>query len=489
MWSLIIRVPGKEPDEHILVPGQTIIGRKSDCDIVLSDPSASRLHAELIFDVEEDSITITDLGSTNGTFVNREKIVRPKALSHDDVIRIGGTMMDVIHETPGEKMVEFSGTQVYTRELVLEALDHHAVLLYEVARQLNTVLDIDTALSKVSNLMRKAMGANRCQVILAKDFKHLHALNFPQSIAETAITKKSAIVIPNLDASVYKNVSASSVLMRICSILCVPVVSGDDVIALIYMYKTDRVSRPFTPKDVQLAVAISHQASLTIQRMELLEQVRKEQRGRMLLERFVSPKEAEFMLNNYLKTGQLPEVSEREVSVVFLDIANSTSLAERVRAKKFGDIIERFYQCVTDEIFDYGGLVRYVGDGVMGVFGMIPNRGDHAARAVRAGIALRDCLLVEEFGEEIIFGIGINTGSAIVGYIGNQQRVELTAVGDMVNVAYHLQGMARPNRILLGEATAQEIGNSLPLRDLGIRNVRGRTQPLHVFEITLAMEE
>jgi len=489
MWSLLIRVPNEEPHEYIIRPGRNTIGRKSENDISIADLSASRHHADINFDESRDVITLTDLGSTNGTFINRERIDKTRILQSNDTIRIGGTTIDISHIVTGESKQDASGAHKFTRELVLESLDHHAVLMYEVSRQLNTVMDIETALREVSTLMKQAMGADRCDVILEDRFDQLKQLQFPTTIAEDAIKQRSAVVVRDLGSSPYGKTSGSSLLMGVRSALCVPVMAGKEVTALIYMYKTAEGDRPFSQKDLQLAVAISHQASLTIQRMKLLEQVRKEQRARMLFQRFVSPAEAEYMVQNYMRDGYLPGLMAQEVTIMFADIANSTTLAERIGAQKFGDLLNRYYWDVTGTVFANGGLVKYLGDGIMSVFGMTGkdkygiDRDQNITRAVQSAIGILNHIEVTDYGEKIQIGVGMNTGKAMIGYVGTQERVEVTAVGDVANVAFRLQNLARPNRLLIGPDTALGVAGKLPLSDLGYQDLRGRTKPIRIYEV------
>jgi len=489
MWTLLVRVQHQEPKEYVLNPGRNTIGRKVSTDITIIDPSASRLHAVINYDSQTEKVTITDLGSTNGTFVNRERLSEIKPLYSNDMVRIGGTTFEISQIVTGEKTEDHSGTHAYTRELVLESLDTHAVLIYEVSRQLNTVLDFDTALREVSTLMKKAMGAERCEVILAEDFDKLNQMLFPTTIAKAAIEKRSAVIVRDMESSEFSTKSDSAMLMRIRSALCVPVVSSDDVIALIYMYKTGNLDRPFSEKDMQLAVAISHQASLTIQRTQLLEKVRKEQRARELFQRFVSPTEVQNLVKDYMEDGILPGLMEREVTIMFADIANSSSLAERIGAQRFGEILNRYYWDVTDTVFANGGLIKYQGDGIMVVFGMSGrmtknlDRSQHLFRAVNAAMGILDHIETTDFGEEIIIGIGMNTGKAMIGYVGTQERVEMTAVGDVANVAFRMQSLARPNRLLIGPDTAAGVAGKMPLNDLGLQEFHGRKQPLRIYEV------
>jgi diguanylate cyclase (GGDEF)-like protein len=271
MWILTIRSPSSEPREYSLKTGKSSIGRKPDNDIVIADESASRQHAEI--HCHADLVVVVDLASRNGTFVNRERLTQPRVLRPDDQIRIGQYVGSIaFHDdaTAPDLVTALSSTQPLTRDLLLESVDQHAVMLYEVSSRLNTILDLSTALQEVSRLMRVSMGAERCEVILADRFSQLAELGFPTSIAQQAIQQKSIVVIPDVTALADQSAGKSALLLRIRSVLCVPIMIEVEVVGLIYVYKTDPASRPFDQHDVQLAVAISHQAALTIQRTRLL---------------------------------------------------------------------------------------------------------------------------------------------------------------------------------------------------------------------------
>lgn len=495
MWVVTVRSPKGEPREYTLKPGRTVIGRKSDSDIPLPDESASRSHADLFLEAGTNAITVSDSGSTNGTYVNRERITTSRRIGAEDQIRIGQHVLTLSRRDTDPQLnppSNLPGTQPLTRDLLLESLDHHAVLLYEVAGRLNTVIDLETALREVSDLMRVAMGADKCQVILAERFNLLHDLGFPVSIARMALDQRSAVIIP--DAQADPQLGKSTLLMRIRTAMCVPVMSGEKVVALIYVYKTRPLARPFDHSDLQLAVAISHQAALTIQRTRLLEHVRKEQRIRQLLQRFLSPPEAEYLLQDYLQSGTLPPMSEKHITVIFADITDSTGLAERLGARRFSEILSRYYQQMTEAVFTYNGLLnKYLGDGVMAVFGVTGQKGEPEERAVRAGLDMLQRLesinLAE--GELIEMGIGINSGVAIAGYVGTEERVEFTVLGDTVNLAQRLQLHARPNRIVVGPLTAQAVstaaaGAGFRLSSIGHVEVKGRSQAVEGFEVLRA---
>jgi predicted component of type VI protein secretion system len=192
MWIITIRAPVGEPKEHQLHSGNNTIGRMAGNDIVILDPSASRYHAKIVYDEANNQVTVYDLDSTNGTFVNRDRLIAPFQMKAGDVIRIGQHLMELSfweEKTITQKAIPHN-THALTRELVLESLDRHAVLLAEVSSRLNTVLDLTTALSEVSSLMKESMAADRCEVLLPEQFSQLTELGFATSIARQALEQR-----------------------------------------------------------------------------------------------------------------------------------------------------------------------------------------------------------------------------------------------------------------------------------------------------------
>lgn len=486
MWILTIRSPRGEPSEHVVQPGKITIGRSAENDLMVPDASASRVHAELQFHPAVNALILRDLDSTNGTFANRERVTGPCMLQSGDTFRIGEHIFTVRNRDPNPAARADPGTRPLTRDLLLESLDHHAVLLYKIAQQLNTVLDVDSALEEVAGLIRASLGADRCEVILAERFDQLGEMGFPTSIARMAIEKRHAVIIPEMPRDAEGKYGKSSTLMRVSSALCVPVMSGEELLGLIYMYKTSPGTRRFDESDLRLAVAISHQAALTIQRTQLIKRVQREREVRLLLQRFLSPPEAEYLLEDYVRTGELPGLTEQKLTVLVADLENSTGLAERMGPKRFGDLLARYYQEMTSIIFRNGGMLdKYLGDGLMAVFGMNRAQLEPEVSAVRAGLEMLEKLEDINRGGDapIEIGIGVNTGMVVAGYVGTDERVEFTVLGDAVNVAFRLEALARPHRLLIGPGTTGAISGQFNLQRVGALDLKGRLQPVQVHEV------
>jgi len=141
---------------------------------------------------------------------------------------------------------------------------------------------------------------------------------------------------------------------------------------------------------------------------------------------------------------------------------------------------------MSDRIFAHEGtLDKFLGDGLMCLFGAPLSKGTDALNAVRTAVEMQQTLqmLNKDFEKPLHMGIGINTGKAVVGYMGATRRMDYTAIGDVVNVASRLCAAAAPNQILVSAATQAEIGGELPTRKLAPVKVKGKAEPIEVFEV------
>ncbi|MGA7194300.1 MAG: adenylate/guanylate cyclase domain-containing protein [Anaerolineales bacterium] len=466
MYSLTITNPNSEPLQIKLTSGKMVIGRAVTSDIVINDTAASRRHAEMFYDSITEMVTINDLKSSNGTYVNRKKVTRLSRLQNGDVIRIGQTEMRLtkISNVPTDQK-GISGTHLFTHELVLEAIDEHPIPLNEITEQLNTVVDTDSAISLIIDLIKRSMGVDVCEITLAQNFNKINM--------EDA---------DNLMVRAIRNSSVEASPLA----LCVPVISGGRPFALIYLEKNRPDAHPFDQREMQLAVGISHQMALALQRIELLERIRKEGQVKQLLLRFVSPIEAEDVLKDYLKTGNLPDLAEKKVTVLFVEIADSTGLAERIGPQKFSSFLNVFYQYATQVVFKNGGMVKYLGDGVLVVFMEAKDKlgpEERAAMVAKEMIEFVKRANPPEPDQPWVVGVAINTGKAMVGYVGTQERAEFNVMGNLIKMTYRMQEYAIPNRIFVGASTAEAIRHNYLVQKTGSLAMKGSDQPIQVYEI------
>ena len=150
-------------------------------------------------------------------------------------------------------------------------------------------------------------------------------------------------------------------------------------------------------------------------------------------------------------------------------------------------MLNKYYLEITNIIFDKGGVVRYLGDGVMSVFGMSDEQINHNLSAVQAGIATIKHIKTfsNEFDRPVNLRLSVKTGYAVVGYVGTSQRVEFTVLGDLVNVAHGMLQHAKPNRLLVGEETYQKISDEYSMEPMKPIKVKGRKRPVKLYEVLL----
>jgi len=180
----------------------------------------------------------------------------------------------------------------------------------------------------------------------------------------------------------------------------------------------------------------------------------------------------------------------RQISVIFADIRNFTSLAEQLSPDAVVRTLNHYLGILTAAIWqEEGTLTMFIGDALMAIFNAPLPQPDHAARAVRAACAMREAL--ERANEQTLvgqapvqYGIGVHTGPALVGNIGSSERLQnYTAIGDTVNIAQRLQSNATANHILISADTCAAAGTAILVAQLDPITVKGRTQPLPVYQL------
>jgi adenylate cyclase len=165
-------------------------------------------------------------------------------------------------------------------------------------------------------------------------------------------------------------------------------------------------------------------------------------------------------------------------------------MSEKLSPQVVVQILNQYFADMTPIVFEYQGLLdKFMGDGLMALFG-VPYACDEAAsNAVAAAIAMQRRMeevnedLAEAGLAEIAIGIGINTGTATVGYIGSRERTDYTAIGDTVNLAARLEKQAKAGQIIISNFTREAIGDNFPLKPSGEIRVKGRQEAVQIFEV------
>jgi adenylate cyclase len=180
----------------------------------------------------------------------------------------------------------------------------------------------------------------------------------------------------------------------------------------------------------------------------------------------------------------------KQVTVLFADVMGSMDLAERTEPELWRSVMDRFFSILCDGVHRFEGTVdKFTGDGIMALFGAPIAHEDHARRACWAALTLQRELAAyaievrRAHGLNFSVRIGINSGEVIVGAIGEDLRVEYTAVGHTVGLAQRMESLAEPGKPYLTEETAKLVAGYLDLEDLGAFEVKGVSEPVRVHAL------
>lgn len=186
----------------------------------------------------------------------------------------------------------------------------------------------------------------------------------------------------------------------------------------------------------------------------------------------------------------------REMTVLFSDIRGFTSISERMGPEDLVQVLNQFFTPMTRLVLDHGGtLDKYMGDALMALFGAPVFHPDHAVRACRAALAMRETLPglndgwrragVLPEGGSVDIGIGLNTGTMAVGNMGSEEVFDYTVIGDAVNLGSRIEGLNKPYRtqILVSEETAKAAGDGFLFRELDRVQVKGKDEAVGLYEL------
>jgi adenylate cyclase len=194
-------------------------------------------------------------------------------------------------------------------------------------------------------------------------------------------------------------------------------------------------------------------------------------------------------LRDRITAGSKGPVGERrQVTVLFVDLVNFTKISSQMEVEGVFELINSSFRRLVSHIFKHGGMVdKFLGDGIMAVFGATETREDDAFRAVQA--ALDMSADIREFSQErlpilgvpIQLHIGINSGQVIAGSVGVDEQLSFTVLGTPVNVAFRLQELAEPGAILVSQNVYEQTKQLFDYRYLGEFDLKGIQEPVHVY--------
>jgi adenylate cyclase len=267
------------------------------------------------------------------------------------------------------------------------------------------------------------------------------------------------------------------------TLLGVPIAQDGSVSGVLALTRNE--VRPFGAAERALATGFAEQAGIGIANVRLLETIER-QRGQ--LARFLSPQVASLVSS---ADGEAMLAGHRrEITAMFCDLRNFTTFSETAEPEEVLGFLRRYHATVGSLVVDHEGtLEHFAGDGIMVFFNDPELQADHAARAVRMAIAIRERFV--EIGEEwrrrghiLQVGIGIATGYATMGRIGFEGRYDYGGVGNAIILASRLSGEAAAGEILMSQRTYAALDGQLSAEDAGERQLKGFTRPMAAYRVS-----
>jgi len=191
------------------------------------------------------------------------------------------------------------------------------------------------------------------------------------------------------------------------------------------------------------------------------------------------------LVQTLLQSKKIPKLGgeRKEITILFVDLANFTALSETLSPNELSEILKEFLSAVSDEVHREKGIIdKFMGDAAMALWGAPGSREDHAEAACRAALAFHK---LSKNHPHMNHRIGINTGNVTVGNFGSEDRMDFTAIGDGVNIAARLEKVNKVygTQILIGEQTAKAVEKTMLVRPIDSMILRGRKETSLIFEL------
>jgi class 3 adenylate cyclase/tetratricopeptide (TPR) repeat protein len=200
-----------------------------------------------------------------------------------------------------------------------------------------------------------------------------------------------------------------------------------------------------------------------------------------------------FLADKILTSRSSIEGERKLLTVLFADVANFTSISEKLDPEDVHQIMDGCFKILMDEIHQYEGTInQFTGDGVMALFGAPVAHEDHAQRACYAALSIQKAIaefgpkVQKDYGADFKMRIGLNSGPVIVGSIGDDLRMDYTAVGDTTNLASRIEGMAKAGTSLVSSHSHKLTRDFFEFQALGKVQVKGKEEPQEIFELIKA---
>lgn len=508
--------------QEIPLGDQNTIGRQPSSTVQLYDPRSSGRHAYLLWD--DGAWKLRDLGSSNGTFVNGIRI-ETTLLQDGDEVQFGTTIVtfstQALNTGVAASQVSFAAEDgeplIHSR---VDGRGHETFLPVEqipdveqlkqdyeklrIASELNQAIgleaDIDILLGRILDEVFKLLPADRGVILLMDPVTHQLEVRATKKrkkddeeivLSQTVINEVfgSGAAVLTSDATLDARFSGahSVVASGMRSTMCVPMIYRSQLFGIVHLDSLF-ARGVFSNKDLQILTGLAAQAGRAIDNSYKAKKIEQSALAKRDFERLLPPELVEQIISGNVQLERGGEL--RETTVLFSDIRGFTQWTESHKPSHIVSILNDYFELMVDAIHrHHGTLDKFMGDGIMALFGAPISHEEDELNAVLCALDMLEGLdslnrrLDELAQDPVHIGIGINNGPVIAGYMGSSKSMEYTAIGDHVNLAARLCGVAEKGQILLSENTYRMVQESIAAKPLPPVTVKGKRDPQRIFEV------
>jgi adenylate cyclase len=364
-------------------------------------------------------------------------------------------------------------------------------LTYELTRNIASETDLTKLLDKILRTVFKFTQAQRGVIFMQdvdgemkpvasyREDGGKGAISVSSTIMRKVLDEQKAVITHDAGLDFAASKGKSMILHQIHSAIVAPMIHNDELFGVLWLDSTSLAQ--FQQKDLELVTAVASQAAMFME-INILDKQKER------LSCFVSPAVAEQVISRQVDLN--PGGARTECTVYNSDIRGFTRMSEQTPPEAIVEMLNAYFEAMVEVIFKYDGtLDKFMGDGIMALWGSPVHHDDDPERAVDC--ALEQLEVLGRFNRSRIerglvpLGVGtaVHTGPVVAGYIGTKRALSYTVIGDVANTSARLCGQALAGQIVVSEDTRNKLGPRFELEELAPLRVKGKDKPMRVFNV------
>ncbi len=364
-------------------------------------------------------------------------------------------------------------------------------LTYELTRNIASETDLQKLLDKILQSVFKFTQAQRGVIFMQgpdgemtpvashREDGGKGAITVSTTIMRKVLDDRKAVITHDAGVDFAASKGKSMILNQIHSAIVAPMIHNDELFGVLWL--DSKSLAQFQQKDLELVIAVANQAAMFME-INILDK----QKERLAC--FVSPSVAEQVISRQVDLH--PGGARTECTVYNSDIRGFTRMSEHTPPEAIVEMLNAYFEAMVEVIFKYDGtLDKFMGDGIMALWGAPVSHDDDPERAVECSLEQTEVLgrfnraRMEKDQPPLGVGIAVHTGPLVAGYIGTKRALSYTVIGDIANTSARLCAQALAGQIVVSEHTQQKLGPRFELEELAPMRIRGKDKPMRVFNV------